>query len=258
MYSQCPSCYTIFKIQAVDLEAASGKVRCGECGHIYNARDNLAEELPASLADQTESPGTLQDTDTEPEPAPEPEQQPKHLADEIDLPSPAAVYFPKGKTAPRYRRGATAAWSLGILAAMALLAVQYGYYNRAELAHYTELRPWLEKMCQAIDCQIPLRRDPAQIAIANRRVIEHPRHQNALLVRATIVNKASFTQPFPILQLSLSDIEGNVLARGRFTPQQYLLDGGGSQPMAPQLPVKIKLEVVDPDEKAVNFEFAFL
>jgi len=45
MYTQCPECETTFKLGAEDLRRARGKVRCGDCDHIFNALEYLAEDV---------------------------------------------------------------------------------------------------------------------------------------------------------------------------------------------------------------------
>jgi predicted Zn finger-like uncharacterized protein len=47
VYTQCAKCSTVFKLSAETLRAASGQVRCGKCGEIFNALANLAEDRSA-------------------------------------------------------------------------------------------------------------------------------------------------------------------------------------------------------------------
>ncbi len=46
MYTHCSNCQTYFTVQQEDLKIASGKVRCGHCGYIFNALEHLYDELP--------------------------------------------------------------------------------------------------------------------------------------------------------------------------------------------------------------------
>ena len=46
MYTQCPDCGTSFRITAVVLKQAAGKVRCGGCGNAFNALAYLSESKP--------------------------------------------------------------------------------------------------------------------------------------------------------------------------------------------------------------------
>lgn len=44
MYTRCPSCETTFRVGAGDLRRAQGRVRCGDCEHVFNAVEYLTED----------------------------------------------------------------------------------------------------------------------------------------------------------------------------------------------------------------------
>lgn len=44
MLTRCPACATHFRVTAEQLKARSGRVRCGECQHVFSALDSLIEE----------------------------------------------------------------------------------------------------------------------------------------------------------------------------------------------------------------------
>ena len=46
MFTQCPDCGTSFRVTAVVLKQAAGKVRCGGCGNAFNALAYLSESKP--------------------------------------------------------------------------------------------------------------------------------------------------------------------------------------------------------------------
>lgn len=46
MFTCCPQCETVFRVTANQLRAARGDVRCGNCAHVFNAMEFLADELP--------------------------------------------------------------------------------------------------------------------------------------------------------------------------------------------------------------------
>lgn len=46
MYTQCPECLTAFRVTAGLLQQASGRVRCGSCGHAFSAVERLSEDPP--------------------------------------------------------------------------------------------------------------------------------------------------------------------------------------------------------------------
>ena len=53
MYTQCSKCETVFKLSAEVLRAASGQVRCGRCGELFNALARLAEDSTAFAAGES-------------------------------------------------------------------------------------------------------------------------------------------------------------------------------------------------------------
>jgi hypothetical protein len=59
--------------------------------------------------------------------------------------------------------------------------------------------------------------------------------------------------------ITLSDLTTTVVSQRRFTPAEYLNQQQGVfQLMKPGKPVHISLEVLDPGNDAVNFQFDFL
>jgi len=46
MFTQCPECQIAFRVTARVLQQAGGNVRCGNCGHAFNALHFLSEDMP--------------------------------------------------------------------------------------------------------------------------------------------------------------------------------------------------------------------
>lgn len=150
-------------------------------------------------------------------------------------------------------------WSLLAVLLILSLGGQYLYFARADLAQYEPLRPWLQRACTYLDCELPLRHAPEQIELLSRDVISHPRIRNALLINATFVNRASYAQVYPVLQITLSNENGAVVAMRRFQPEEYLAQGARvAAGMLPGAPVRVVLEVVEPKHSATSFQFEFL
>ena len=149
-------------------------------------------------------------------------------------------------------------WLLLILLALGGLAGQYVYYHFDELARDDRLRPWFDKVCPLLGCSLPPRVDVSLVKSSNLTVRNHPTHPGALTVDAIIYNRATFTQPFPLLELRFEDINGQPLARRSFKPGEYLAgELAGRTDMPPQTPIHISLEIVDPGTHAVNYSLGF-
>ncbi|MCS3514776.1 DUF3426 domain-containing protein [Pseudomonas grimontii] len=149
-------------------------------------------------------------------------------------------------------------WMLLVLIAAAGLAAQYIAYQFDDLARQDAYRPWFQQLCPTLGCTVPSRVDIAHIKSSNLVVRSHPEFAGALVVDAIIYNRATFSQPFPLLELRFADINGNLIASRRFKPAEYLngeLAGGIEMPS--QTPIHISLDILDPGNKAVNYSLSF-
>jgi len=64
LITRCPSCGTAFRVRDHQLEAREGRVRCGRCSVVFDARESLAEHL--DLGEPDSLPGERQATYAEP------------------------------------------------------------------------------------------------------------------------------------------------------------------------------------------------
>ncbi|MEN8802453.1 MAG: zinc-ribbon and DUF3426 domain-containing protein, partial [Thiogranum sp.] len=151
----------------------------------------------------------------------------------------------------------------GAIAASVLLAVlllaQIAWVQRYQLVRLPQLRPALAFFCQPLNCDLPLRHDINRIEVVEREVRDHPHASGALLINASFVNRADFVQTYPVFEISFSDVSGTPVAVRRFPPAEYLIGRQDiSDGMAPGERAQLMLEVVDPGDRAVSFQFDFL
>ena len=82
-------------------------------------------------------------------------------------------------------------------------------------------------------------------------------------------NNAEFEQAYPVIQIDFSDRRGGIIAARRFYPYEYMPDeylAEQSQTneskqvplLQPDTETNITLEIKDPGDDAVTYEFAFL
>lgn len=259
MYTQCPSCATVFVVTSEQLQLAEGEVRCGLCSEVFQAVDSLAHEIPpprpeAFAAETPAAPAT---------PMPEPPAKPAG-----ERAARAAVDWVERVLGLEGEPGESASpqrpWLpvLGVVALLLLAGLQYLHFNSATLVRDAGWRPYVSAVCDVTGCVVPPRRAPERIAIANRTVRAHPDVQDALLVDAVLVNRASFAQPLPQVQLKLRALNGEITGARWFTPEQYLATGqaalgGGEGLLAPGGTARLHLEIREPQGGAQGFEFAF-
>lgn len=98
MQTRCPHCQTTFRVSEAQLNAAKGKVRCGKCQQVFNAREHIHLATEPSVETSTAAPAVVKKS---PPPAPAPPPQidwlnhnDKDNFDHIDLGHPEAETAP--------------------------------------------------------------------------------------------------------------------------------------------------------------------
>ncbi|HET8554602.1 MAG TPA: zinc-ribbon and DUF3426 domain-containing protein [Rhodanobacteraceae bacterium] len=272
MYAQCPECLTIYELDAATLAQAHGTVGCGQCGATFNALPTLTEHLPdepfENLAVHPSSPAPpilmMAVVREQPpqqvlfKPAPADSGVEAAETDTVDEPPtsfPSFVLRPRHRPAP-YRH--TWRWVTACVLLALCLGVQLVWAKRKPLTANPATRPWLTQACRLFGCTLPPVRDLAQLQLLSRDVRPHPNVPNALLISATVRNNAPFTQPYPIVSITLSDLDENRIAMRRFRPSEYIADPKvRAAGLAPGATAALMFEVKDPGRNAVAFQFGF-
>lgn len=50
LQTRCPACQTVFAVDSSVLKQAGGRVRCGECLHVFDALSNVDEDIPVLVS----------------------------------------------------------------------------------------------------------------------------------------------------------------------------------------------------------------
>jgi hypothetical protein len=141
---------------------------------------------------------------------------------------------------------------------MLLLVIQLAWAERDPLIRNPTVGGWLRSSCAVLGCEVPLVAAPQQLQLLASNVQAHPSVAGALMISASVRNDAAFAQPYPILTITLSDAQGQRLAMRRLQPREYLDDSTIlQQGLAPGASAVLLLELEDPGDKAVAFEFNF-
>ena len=129
------------------------------------------------------------------------------------------------------------------------------WVKRMELAKDDEWRPIIDEVCKYFSCGIPERRALDQLFLQEREVTPDG---DGIKVTLLLVNRAKFKQAYPRVQMSFSDLDGNLIATHLILPAEYLRADLIGTLMPVNVPVYIEFHVdVDPQE-AFGFEFKFL
>ncbi len=161
--------------------------------------------------------------------------------------------------AHQVRWGRDIFWGTLSLVFLLVLLGQYLVANRDTLARDPAWQGVYAVACGAFGCQLPGASDIRRIQGANLVVRNNPAVPGVLVVDAIIYNRASFTQPFPRLELGFNDMQGNPVAGRVFEPAEYLKgELAETNSMPSDTPIHLTLEIRDPGATAVNYELRFL
>jgi hypothetical protein len=149
-------------------------------------------------------------------------------------------------------------WVVVCCALALLLGTQLAWAERDTLIRNTIAGGWLRSICATLGCELPLIAAPQQLRLLDSNVQAHPSVPGALMISARVRNDAAFTQPYPVVKITLSDALGQRMAMRRLQPHEYLDDNAILQRgLAPGASAVLLFEVEDPGDKAVAFEFGF-
>ncbi|GAB2504065.1 DUF3426 domain-containing protein [Arenimonas alkanexedens] len=148
-------------------------------------------------------------------------------------------------------------WAGLIVALFLGLLLQLVLADRARLAGDAGWRPRLELACGVLGCDLPPWHAPDDFRVTSREVQPHPTVPGVLLITASFRNDARWSQPWPVLEIALQDLDGQALGLRRFQPLEYLGSPPASPLIAPDQSASATLEILDPGKRAVAFTFDF-
>ncbi|MFQ5934885.1 MAG: zinc-ribbon and DUF3426 domain-containing protein [Acidiferrobacterales bacterium] len=268
LHTRCPACQTTFAVKRAQLRARDGLVRCGRCSAVFRADQHILGEE-----------GTGAKRATKPKPRVKPPHQ-RRVAQQPRAPEKKAPAQRKPRPDGHKRKdggpvkaeefltptlaklfigsqqswvGVTF-WAFGALALSAALAGQIVYFFASELARQPQLRPWVSAACNQLGCEIRPQRNVELIELVHTSIVPHPKRLNALRVRTSMVNRASFKQPFPLMEVTLTSRNGKVIARRTFMAHEYVGRPHRVGGMIPHVVVDGVLDISKPNPQPGGYE----
>jgi len=214
---------------------------------VQQGTENEANTLPRDLgADVTPEPDAIEPEPSgekspegeqqearqvaEPEPIPGTELEAESLAHPEPEHSNTSELTPTIRQellSPKSKRSASA-WRTGILVVLLLVAVagQCIYFMRTRIAVLLPpAKPYLEKFCAIAGCVVDLPRQSNLLVIDDSDLRQDEEHEEVVVLSTTIINHASFVQAYPLLEVTLTDVDDRAVLRRVFQPQEYLPKG---------------------------------
>jgi len=264
MLTRCPQCETLFRVGTSQLEARGGLVRCGRCLKVFKAEE-YAYDVPGGVeGPAVEEPFVDEDAESIVLSSDEAaqtgfvnEQAHTNRSDEIDfnessdnLPTLAELLWGKKRSRTR-----PVFWFLANLVLILILLAQVSWFFATELSRYPQAEAYVQTFCEYTGCVVLPQRDIGLIELSRTRVTQHPKYENVLLVKGSLINRAPFSQDFPLIEVSLSNRRGETVARRAFAKKYFLTKQNiDEQQMLPNVRFPIEFEFINPEPAATGFE----
>lgn len=248
LQTTCLHCGSVFRITSEQLEMARGQARCSQCMQVFNALFSLEnfsgkyEEFNATSEDRFNDAVSALNS---------PEFSEKAAAQPVSLNE--AMFGDNSDSSPGLK---PVLWMVGILLLLIITLLQLIYYQRYPLLS-SQYQQQILHLCQILPCDDSRFSSLSQIKLIERNVFSHPTRDNALMISGSFINKAPFSQPFPGLLISLSDLKGQLIGNRHFSANEYLADKSLKR-MPPGKAIQFRLEIIDPGTDALTYEFEFI
>ena len=180
-----------------------------------------------------------------------PDEMRKELADEAAASAINAPLFDEPETEGGSRRWA---WAIGVAILMLTLAAQVVHARRDELLRKPAIGPLLAEVYSLLGIPLSSPTDLSAYELRQWGAASDAMQSGRLLLRASIVNRANYAQPYPLLRLALQDRFGTTVGVRDIEPADYLPGAGTATLLEPGQRADAEIRIVDPGKDAVGFE----
>jgi predicted Zn finger-like uncharacterized protein len=281
--TSCPACETQFLLTTEHLKAHRGKVQCGHCEHIFNAKNRLTEvsddiqstaEYNASLESSKQS--SIANAEDKPinevldgvlgavpnledlnansalfSDTSDPfigDQTHIEIEDSYSFEDEKPIAIDDLATSPKFKKDKVKL-NIGTLLLSLLLivlaALQSIYFLRTEIAsEYPQFKPFLVQACTVLQCNIDLPKNLDFFAIDDSDMQESESYENVIDFSSLLINNANYVQSYPNIELTLTDTDDQPVIRRLIKPSEYLkANTNVATGMASKDEVRIKLAI---------------
>ena len=258
MVTKCPACGTLFRVTPEQLQAHQGQVRCGRCMTVFDGLVALAalpEPVPEAAGSGNEAGGFRLEPVEPAKATAAPQPPPVRVAETLHGekgygPPPEQLSLDEELFSDPSQARRDRLWAVGAALLVFVLAGQAAYYYRADLAvQYPGLKPYLVKLCDALQCKVLPPQRPRQIAIeASDLQAMDPARPGLIQLTATLRNHAGHDLGYPALDLVLTNTKEHTLARRVFLPKEYLergTDVAAGMPASAEITIRLDLDTGD-------------
>jgi predicted Zn finger-like uncharacterized protein len=146
-------------------------------------------------------------------------------------------------------------WTTASVILVVMLVTQIIHHYRDPLVRSPKWGGTVSRLYRVLGVNLTPRWDLHAYELQQWGVTSDGSARDALRVRASVTNTATFEQPYPLVKLALEDRWGSIVAMREFSPEEYLLStANANRMMAPRQRANAEIVIVDPGADAVGFQ----
>lgn len=113
-------------------------------------------------------------------------------------------------------------------------------------------------LSESYGIELPIRSDLSKMHLVSARTQAHPTRASTTLLVVSLLNKSDIAQPYPWLELSLSDEDGRLVSRRALSPHDYRHNNRLSHLIQPKELRQVTIELLAFPKQAHGFELKLL
>ena len=145
-------------------------------------------------------------------------------------------------------------WFGASVVAVLALFLQARYVLFDQLAAIPAARPYLAQVCKNIGCSLPLPLSGPVFRVIETKVDLHPDIPGVVTVKVRLLNRSTQHRTYPAIELALSDRNGRIVGRRKYSPKSFLAIDDLDKKVPPGTDVIVVVNLAQPEENAVGFE----
>jgi predicted Zn finger-like uncharacterized protein len=228
--THCPACQTQFFATEQQLNQHAGKVRCGQCMHVFDAKAQMLDvAVDSNSSKNIKTLGVATDTTISTTEPGKTKSKTSKSKKNTNAESQQPAYFDDISGKSKLKRQLLShkfkpwLWRLAAIIALLIAITHSVYFLRNEIAiYYPQFKPALIKACQILNCKIQLPKQIEFIVIDDSDMQEDAERIGLVNFSTTLMNTGSHAVAYPDLELTLTDIDEKPVLRRLFKPAEYL------------------------------------
>lgn len=226
MYTQCPKCNNQRTVSVEELRTSGGMLECYICSVTFDALKSLSKGYAPNKKKKTRE---------------EVEREDEYLLEQANKEAEGSSIF---QSIP---------WGIASGFCLLLFLFQFYFFEGYNLTQNAKVRPWIEKFCAPVGCQVPRYKNLGELSLMPGTLEPN---EGFYLFKTAFTNQAAFSQKIPSIKLTLVDYVGADFAQRVFYPKEFLQQN--PELLEPEKTIEVFFKIANPEIKVGGYRFELI